>query len=85
MDKTVIISEIEELMREGQILLSTKWTGEMSIYTFVNQEAYYSWRTKTLTFLRMFLPEESEYVKVFAELKSVSLPMLRFALRHWIM
>lgn len=69
MDKTVIIFEIEELMREGQSVLSTKWTGEMSAYSFVDEEAYYSWRIKTLTFLRIFLPEENEYVKVFAELK----------------
>lgn len=54
MDKQKALKEIDELIKEGQKVLSTKWTEEMGIYTFVGEEIYYSWRTKTLTFLKMF-------------------------------
>lgn len=70
MDKVTVLSEIDELIKEGQKVLATKWTEEMGIYTFVGEEIYYSWRTKTLTFLKMFLSEDHEYVKTFAKLTS---------------
>ena len=66
MDRQMVLEEIDELNKEGQKVLSTKWTEEMGVYTFVEEEIYYSWRTKTLTFLKMFLPEEHEYVKTFS-------------------
>ena len=69
MDRQMVLEEIDELNKEGQKVLSTKWTEEMGVYTFVEEEIYYSWRTKTLTFLKMFLPEEHEYVKTFSELR----------------
>lgn len=69
MDRQMVLEEIDELNKEGQKVLSTKWTEEMGVYTYVEEEIYYSWRTKALTFLKMFLPEEHEYVKTFSELR----------------
>lgn len=69
MDRQMILEEINELIKEGQKVLSTKWTEEMGIYTYVGEEIYYSWRTKTLTFLKIFLPEGHDYVKTFSELR----------------
>ena len=73
MEKQAIIIEIDELIVEGKTkVLSTEWdysgTGIIGFGTYVDQDVYYSWRMKTMSFLKLFLDETHEYVKVFENL-----------------
>ena len=73
MEKTTVLSEIEELIYEGkEKVLSTKWdfsgTDIIGFGTYVDGDIFYSWRMKTLSFLRLFLPHDHEYAKVFEDL-----------------
>lgn len=72
MEKETILNELDELLIEGNSILSTKWTESMGIYTYVDEENYYSWRTKVLSFLKLFLSIESDYINVFSELSESS-------------
>lgn len=72
MEKETILNELDELLIEGNSILSTKWTESMGIYTYVDEENYYSWRTKVLSFLKLFLSIESDYMNVFSELSESS-------------
>ena len=70
MDKNVMLAEIENLIDEGnKKVLASKWQDEYKIYTFVKEDVYYSWRTKCLTFLKLFIGEDSDYIVPFYELK----------------
>ena len=73
MDKQAVITEIDELIAEGNKLLSTKWdhsgTTIIDFNTYVTYEKYQSWRRKGAAFLKLFLPEEHEYVLHFVELE----------------
>ncbi len=73
MDKQIAIMEIDELIVEGNKLLSTKWdhsgTSIIDFNTYVNYEKYQSWRRKATAFLKLFLSEEHEYVLHFVELE----------------
>ena len=73
MEKATALSEIEELIHEGKKkVLSTKWdfsgTDIIGFGTYVDGDIFYSWRMKTLSFLRLFLPHDHEYAKVFENL-----------------
>ena len=73
MDKQIILNEVEELIKEGkEEVLSTKWdfsgTNVISFGTYVDADVFGSWRRKVSSFLKMFLPEEHEYVKAFDSL-----------------
>ena len=50
MDKQAVITEIDELIAEGNKLLSTKWdhsgTAIIDFNTYVTYEKYQSWRRK---------------------------------------
>ena len=73
MDKQAVITEIDELIAEGNKLLSTKWdhsgTTIIDFNTYVTYEKYQSWRRKGAAFLKLFLPEEHEYVLHFVDLE----------------
>lgn len=73
MDKQAVITEIDELIVEGNKLLSTKWdhsgTAIIDFNTYVTYEKYQSWRRKAVAFLKLFLPGEHEYVLHFVELE----------------
>lgn len=73
MNKQEAIIEIDELIVEGKTkVLSTKWdysgTGIIGFGTYVNHDVFYSWRMKTMSFLKLFLDETHEYIKVFENL-----------------
>lgn len=73
MDKQAVIIEIDELIVEGKTkVLFTKWdysgTGIIGFGTYVDHDVFYSWRMKTMSFLKLFLDETHEYVKVFENL-----------------
>lgn len=67
MTKEIVLYELDELIREGQRILTTKRDSDMGTYSFVEEISYYSWRSKTLAFLKSFLLEENEFVKLFVE------------------
>lgn len=73
MDKEIVLHELDELVYEGRNrVLSTKWdfsgTDIIGFGTYVDGDVFYSWRTKTMSFLKLFLPGTHEFVKVFETL-----------------
>lgn len=73
MDKETVYRELDELVNEGRNkVLSTKWdfsgTDIIGFGTYVDGDVFYSWRMKAMSFLKLFLPETHEFVKVFEEL-----------------
>lgn len=73
MEKKIVLREIDELLVEGRSkVLSTKWdfsgTDIIGFGTYVDGDVYYSWRMKTMSFLKLFLHQEHEYVEVFEKL-----------------
>ena len=74
MDKQAVLAEIDELIMEGKTkVLSTKWdysgTGIIGFGTYVDHDVFYSWRMKTMSFLKLFLDETHEYVLHFVDLE----------------
>lgn len=70
MIKEKTLNEVEELLCEGKNkVLPTKWdyylTEDMKLGTFVDEQVYCSWRIKAMSFLKSFLPETNDFVKVF--------------------
>ena len=67
--KEQIIIEIDTLIIEGEKVVATKWSpmdsGIISFNTYVNHDVYVAWHTKTLNFLTIFLPAESQYIAEF--------------------
>ena len=62
-----IIEELKLLIDEGNNdVLSTKWESAGYMH-MVKKGPYEGWRTKSLAFLRLILPEDSEYIKAFAD------------------
>lgn len=68
-DKATVLTEIDELIDEGEKVIGTKWTDAMGICDFVQKDLYYSWRIKVSSFLQKVLPDEKEFVMPFWELK----------------
>ena len=67
MTQEQVLDELRTIIEEGnKDVLSTKWetAGYMHM---VNKGPYEGWRTKTLAFLKLILPEDSEYIKAFAD------------------
>lgn len=62
-------------------MLSTKWdfsgTDIIGFGTYVNGDVYYSWRMKTMSFLKLFLHQEHEYINVFEKLTETIIQMQR--------
>jgi len=55
--------EMDELLVEGRSkVLSTKWdfsgTNMIGFGTYVDGDVYYSWRMKTMSFLKLFLHQK---------------------------
>lgn len=66
MNKEIVLSELDELIKEGDMVLSTKEKGnESTIFNFVNAEEFYGWRTKALSFLKLFLPDDNKLIESF--------------------
>lgn len=67
MEKEQIINEIDELLEEGNRVLATKWdysgTNVIDFSTYVDKNSYISWRSKIITFFKMFLSDDNEYFK----------------------
>ena len=70
LDKKTILLELDELIKEGdKVLFSKEKATEISRYNFVDTEAYYNWRTKTLYFLKLILPNDNELIEPFVMFK----------------
>lgn len=68
-DEITILSEIDELIVEGEKVIGTKWTEAMGVYDFVQEDLYYSWRIKVLSFLKKFLSDEKDIIDTFSGLR----------------
>ncbi len=65
MTQEQVISELNELIKEGEkTVLPTKFYLKDVLFShaYVDGSIYTGWHTKVLTFLRVFFPEESEYI-----------------------
>lgn len=66
MTQEQILKELESLIDEGnQEVLSTKWDSA-GCMKMVNKGSYDGWRIKTLAFLKLILPNDSEYIKAIS-------------------
>lgn len=66
MEKEQILAELKELIKECEnSILSTKWypEGVLGAYYYVDSTKYAGWYIKVVSFLKSFLPENSDYVK----------------------
>ena len=67
MTQEQIIKELESLIDEGnRDVLSTKWESA-GCMKMVKKGPYDGWRIKTLAFLKMILPNDSEYIKAISD------------------
>ena len=69
MEQTQVINELSELVKEGkEKILPTKWYPEEVIGAnyMVDGDLYAGWHTKALSFLKLVLPEESDFIAKFA-------------------
>ena len=62
MNKDEILNELFNLVAEGNQVLYTKWE------IYVDLDAFKSWRFKVITFLKSFLPETHDFVRLIQEL-----------------
>lgn len=65
MEKEQVINELEELVQEGErTVLPTKWypTGVIGSHYYVDGPLYSGWHSKVISFLKLVLSEESDYV-----------------------
>ncbi len=73
MDKDKIIIELDSLIAEGMKILKTKWSpsdsGIISFHTYVSYDAYISWKTKIVAFLKTFISQDNDYVVSFLKLE----------------
>lgn len=70
LDKKAILLELDELIKEGDKMLSSKKKGtEINRYNFVDAESYYNWRIKTLYFLKLILTNDNELIEPFVIFK----------------
>lgn len=72
MDKQQVIEELKDLITEGkEKILTTQWRSEIVLGcpTYVDQSLYAGWHTKVVSFLRIILPDDSEYLKRIIDLE----------------
>ena len=62
MNKETVLQEIEELIQEGNKVLATKKESSLG-GTYVNGAMYDGWMAKVMSFLRLFLGAEHEFIK----------------------
>lgn len=62
MNKKKALEGIENLIQEGHNVLKTEFNSSMG-GTYVNSAIYNSWLAKALTFLKLFLEDDNEYIK----------------------
>ena len=66
MEQAQVIEELSALVKEGkEKILPTKWYPEnvLGAHYYVDNTLYAGWHTKALSFLKMILPEDNDYVK----------------------
>lgn len=72
MTKDIALLELKTLIKENEEkILPTKWypEGVIGASYYVNRDIYYGWHTKTITLLRLILPEDSDFLEKFISLK----------------
>lgn len=73
MEKTILISELNNLINEGEEVLKTKWDRSNSCVidfnVYVELHQYTSWRLKILTLLKKIMPNETHYINLIESLK----------------
>ena len=62
MNKEKALEGIENLIQEGHNVLKTEYNSSMG-GTYVNSAIYNSWLAKALTFLKLFLEDDNEFIK----------------------
>lgn len=74
MDQGQVLHELSELITYGkQKVLPTKWGIDGSIEpTRVNNSIYFGWYYKALSFIKIILPMDSEFIKKFSDLRKNS-------------
>ena len=73
MTKEEILDELDALIVEGNSVLNTHFDnsrGGSYVKKYVEEDVYSSWRTKILTFLKIFLPEDNEQIITIRKAKS---------------
>ena len=66
MEQEQVLKELRALVQEGkEKILPTKWYPDNVIgaHYYVDSTLYAGWHTKALSFLKMILPEDNDYVK----------------------
>ena len=72
MDKGTVIKEIESLIEEGkEKVLATKWIAEGIIGARygVDNAIYASWFAKSISFLRITLEQDNDFLRMFSQLE----------------
>ena len=66
-----IVEELNELIKEGkEKVLSTKWcaTAVLGQPLMVNSDSFAAWQTKALSFIKLILPPQNDFIKRFEQL-----------------
>lgn len=74
MEQVQIIEELNSLILEGKekiLPTSVHYTGPYGSTTTVDADVYTGWHTKAISFLKLILPENSEFLSKFAELQKI--------------
>lgn len=72
MEKENVLKELNDLIEETKTkIIPTKWypEGVLGASYMVDGDLYAGWHTRAITFLKMFLPNESDFLNRFAECK----------------
>lgn len=72
MEKEMVIAELKELIElNKREVMSTMWDPSSQIIgarKMVSADVYNGWRTKTISFLKVFLPNDSDYIQQISKL-----------------
>lgn len=71
MEQTQVLDELRALVKEGkEKVLPTKWRpeGVIGASNMVTASSYSGWHTKSLSFLKIVLAEENDFILKFADL-----------------
>lgn len=92
MEQEQAIIELNALVAEGKNrILPTKWypEGIIGAKYRVDEDTYVGWYTKALSFLKLILPEDNDYIKKFSECEknyysnaSMSIAVLQSAIEY---
>lgn len=73
MNKEELIKELNNLVKEGEDVLKTKWdysdTGFIDLNVYVENDKYTSWRLKILTLINKNMSTEIHYIDLIKSLK----------------